>query len=406
MEGQKADEIEGTHDTPTITIDNEDKYRSRRGPNYEIFGEEDKQSEHNYRWFKVLFIGTKNVSGENLYIRDQTFVTNDPDEVVSKRQAQISPSHRLRDPHQDTSTFDSHFTQKANEMPETFSSSVRQHIVKQWVETKVPNVISVTEDKGNKGKNNKGVFKVSTEDKEYVVKVAVAPDSRDYEREEGKRNEVERGLGTESELFAQIITSEKNWHGLTLGLYPAAPGMTVGQGFSAFTKGLLPAKKILEIYYKVASELARFNLKNEVEGHYRLAKRMASDAGGLRSHNDANPDNILMDLGTDQVSFIDNDGVSINANPTNVESDVSSLMLLFTKNIGVQAGLEVKRIGEGDNPTTHPAQHIMNVVLEIINNIKNIYAEKIKNERVKNLITALCDNRLEQIKTAYNDSKE
>jgi hypothetical protein len=399
MKGREGPEV--THGT-LIVIDNKNKYRSRRGPNHEIFGEEDRRAGQNYRWFKVLAIGHKDVSGENLYIRDQTFETNTR-EAVSERPAAISPSHRLRDPHQDTSVYANDFTRKANEMPEVYSSSVRQHIVKQWVESKGIKVIAVEEDKRNRGKNNKGVFKVKTKDgRAYVVKVAVAPDSGDYEREAKKKSEVSAGLGDEAGLFAQILASERSWHGLTLGLYPEAPGMTLGQGFADFTKGRLDPRIIIAMYDRVASQLARFNLNNEIAGKHNTVNKMVKTDGGLRAHNDANPDNILIHPEKGHVTFIDNDGLSVNASAFDVEKDVNSLMMLFTANIGVQAGLEFK----ANNHHVHQAQEIMKVVLTIIKNIKDIYAAKIKNAPVKDLITKLCDTRLTVIQAAFDKNKQ
>ncbi|WP_340066156.1 DUF4157 domain-containing protein [Ascidiimonas aurantiaca] len=94
MEGKES--IELSHGMP-VTIDNENKYRSRRGPNQELYEHVDRKSEHNYRWFHVLAIGSQNVSHKNLFLRDETFVPVKDDEVVSTTPAKISNSHRLRD---------------------------------------------------------------------------------------------------------------------------------------------------------------------------------------------------------------------------------------------------------------------------------------------------------------------
>lgn len=55
-----------------ITIDTNDKIRSRRGPNQELFKNMDKTGNHSYRWFKVLQIDDTDYRPDNIYIRDET----------------------------------------------------------------------------------------------------------------------------------------------------------------------------------------------------------------------------------------------------------------------------------------------------------------------------------------------
>ncbi|MGB3466350.1 MAG: DUF4157 domain-containing protein [Cyclobacteriaceae bacterium] len=119
MEGKES--IEVHHGTP-ITIDNEDKYRSRRGPNQELYEHVDRKSEHLYRWFKVLKLDTRNVSGKNLYLRDETFVPIDRQEKVSTRPAKIDASHRLRD--MNPQTYDYEATSSGGRKPSIAESFV------------------------------------------------------------------------------------------------------------------------------------------------------------------------------------------------------------------------------------------------------------------------------------------
>lgn len=241
---------------------------------------------------------------------------------------------------------------------------------------------------------------VKTLDKMYAVKVAIKPDTQVYEQETVRAEEVKDGLGEERGLFSQIINHQKNWQGLTLGLYPAAPGMTVGQGFDDFKKKLVSEDEILGMFSKVAAALAQFNVRNEKDNFFSMESRLAKKGAGLRSHNDANQDNILMDSKSGQVSFIDNDGVSVDACAYDVERDVESLMLRFTRDIGVQAGLEAK-----SKDAEVQARHIMDVVIRIIEEIRQQYAAKIKSKRFKKLIEDLCENRSKEINDAFNKEK-
>ncbi len=91
MEGREYLEV-GERDE--LLIDTEVKYRSRRGPNQEIYGESDEEGPQVYRWFKVLQVNGKPVP-ENIFIRDETFVAENP-ELLGKRPAKLDPTQRDR----------------------------------------------------------------------------------------------------------------------------------------------------------------------------------------------------------------------------------------------------------------------------------------------------------------------
>lgn len=91
MEG--AEQIE-VHEGEVLEIDTETKYRSRRGPNQEVYKDTDQKGEANYRWFLVTKINSVKAMG-NLFIRDGTFNTRSP-EALGSRGAKISPSQRDR----------------------------------------------------------------------------------------------------------------------------------------------------------------------------------------------------------------------------------------------------------------------------------------------------------------------
>lgn len=91
MEGREYLEV-GERDT--LLIDTEVKYRSRRGPNQEIYGESDEEGPQVYRWFKVLQVNGKPVP-ENIFIRDETFVAESP-ELLGGRPAKLDPTQRDR----------------------------------------------------------------------------------------------------------------------------------------------------------------------------------------------------------------------------------------------------------------------------------------------------------------------
>ncbi|WDF65958.1 eCIS core domain-containing protein [Flavobacterium sp. KACC 22763] len=111
MEGEEAYEL--SHGDQ-ITIDSDIKYRSRRGPNHELYEHVDKKSEHIYRWFRVLSIRGQNVANQNLYIRDETFETIAKGTTVSTKPAKISDSHRLRDMNPQTFDYDMKGSRKRN----------------------------------------------------------------------------------------------------------------------------------------------------------------------------------------------------------------------------------------------------------------------------------------------------
>ncbi len=60
-------------DGTRITVETSHRIRSRRGPNQEIFREQDVWNDHIYRWVKVLEVENEVVSEDGLYIRDDTF---------------------------------------------------------------------------------------------------------------------------------------------------------------------------------------------------------------------------------------------------------------------------------------------------------------------------------------------
>jgi len=72
----KGEEFEGSEVTheDTLVIEPSIKFRSRRGPNHELYEEMDKGGEHSYRWFKVLKLikpsGTIDYSHDEVYVRD------------------------------------------------------------------------------------------------------------------------------------------------------------------------------------------------------------------------------------------------------------------------------------------------------------------------------------------------
>jgi hypothetical protein len=90
MEGKEADEVT---DRDQIVIDNEDKYRSRRGPNQEIYRGMDRNDQHLYRWFRVVELNRKDVRHLRLYIRDDTF---DPAGALGGRPSKLGGSQRER----------------------------------------------------------------------------------------------------------------------------------------------------------------------------------------------------------------------------------------------------------------------------------------------------------------------
>jgi len=67
--GQEVLEVEGGD---VVEIDTEVKYRSRRGPNQEIYKDLDESGPSIYRWFQVFKVNNKPVGG-GIFIRDDTF---------------------------------------------------------------------------------------------------------------------------------------------------------------------------------------------------------------------------------------------------------------------------------------------------------------------------------------------
>lgn len=83
------------HGTP-IKVNTDDKIRSRRGPNQEIFREYDEKNAPEYRWVRVISVGGEPVSGP-VYVRDDTFTQG----ATIPRGSAFTPSidHRGRTQH-------------------------------------------------------------------------------------------------------------------------------------------------------------------------------------------------------------------------------------------------------------------------------------------------------------------
>ena len=94
FEGNEAAEVTSGQ---KITIDSEKKYRSRRGPNQETFGKLDAEGPSIYRWFKVTSLGNTDISGDNIWVRDDAFTPNDQ-ETLGGRPSKISDANRERPP--------------------------------------------------------------------------------------------------------------------------------------------------------------------------------------------------------------------------------------------------------------------------------------------------------------------
>lgn len=76
-------------DGTRITVETSHRIRSRRGPNQEIFREQDVWNDHIYRWVKVLEVENEVVSEDGLYIRDDTFEGGT--DIPSSRQPFLPP---------------------------------------------------------------------------------------------------------------------------------------------------------------------------------------------------------------------------------------------------------------------------------------------------------------------------
>lgn len=73
-------------DGDVITIDDEDKYRSRRGIDAETDKDEYRDEPHAYQWFRALKVNDKDVSGKRFYIRGEMLTTlngTDADSALS-----------------------------------------------------------------------------------------------------------------------------------------------------------------------------------------------------------------------------------------------------------------------------------------------------------------------------------
>jgi hypothetical protein len=91
MQGREDGEVS---EGQVVQIETEDKLRSRRGPNQELYGQFDPSEAHLFRWFKALRVDRKSV-GPNLYLRDETFETPDRS-LLGRRPAKLDGRGRDR----------------------------------------------------------------------------------------------------------------------------------------------------------------------------------------------------------------------------------------------------------------------------------------------------------------------
>jgi len=97
----KGEEFEGSEVTheDTLVIEPSIKFRSRRGPNQELYEEMDKGGEHSYRWFKVLRL-IKQSGAITDYAHDEVYVRDDaltlPSQKKGTRNTVINGDQRDR----------------------------------------------------------------------------------------------------------------------------------------------------------------------------------------------------------------------------------------------------------------------------------------------------------------------
>jgi len=72
--------LQVTHET-RLVVDNEDKIRSRRGPNQELYTEDDRGGEQNNRWIKVVSVNHKPVP-DNVYVRADTITVENARDIA------------------------------------------------------------------------------------------------------------------------------------------------------------------------------------------------------------------------------------------------------------------------------------------------------------------------------------
>ncbi|MCU0434774.1 MAG: hypothetical protein MUC87_15070 [Bacteroidia bacterium] len=97
MNGEEKDEVT---EQDQLDVDPNKRLRSRRGPNQEMVGDYDKRGEHIYRWFLVNEINHKDVAGEDLFIREDTFsFSNERDNPIINRDLSQMPDRRTRQSH-------------------------------------------------------------------------------------------------------------------------------------------------------------------------------------------------------------------------------------------------------------------------------------------------------------------
>lgn len=80
-----------------LIIDTATAVHSRRGPNHEIYDQVDFKSPVDYLWFKALQLNGEDVSADNLYVREHTFLTQDQ-ETINCSTVEKSGNYRFRGP--------------------------------------------------------------------------------------------------------------------------------------------------------------------------------------------------------------------------------------------------------------------------------------------------------------------
>ena len=85
---------ESLHIEPSVRI------ISRRGPNQELVGDYDKRGECIYRWYRVKKYNGENIEELNAYIREKTFVFDNPEsEPEQRHNLAVLPDKRTRQSH-------------------------------------------------------------------------------------------------------------------------------------------------------------------------------------------------------------------------------------------------------------------------------------------------------------------
>ncbi|QBC44769.1 nucleotidyltransferase domain-containing protein [Iodobacter fluviatilis] len=77
-----------------LLIDTANTVHSRRGPNHDIYDQVDKRSRPDYIWFHVLELNGNDITESDLYVRQETFITDDH-EVLNASNIELSNEHRF-----------------------------------------------------------------------------------------------------------------------------------------------------------------------------------------------------------------------------------------------------------------------------------------------------------------------